>query len=108
LKEKLVNDEYKSYNDEENTKEIFASFVILKRMDDFKRVSKTLLPSMNEFKDVVTSYAIDNEKYMKFTRNDNIRSCVVRKGGLPMQCLLCQTSRSRYMSTEKAGWYTFM
>jgi hypothetical protein len=36
---------------------------------------------MNGFKDVVTTYAIDNEKYMKFTRNDNIRLSVVRKEG---------------------------
>jgi hypothetical protein len=70
---KLVKDEDEGYNDEGNTKENFASFVMLKRMDDFKQVSKTLFSSMNQFNDVATTYVIDNEKYMKFIRNDTIR-----------------------------------
>ncbi|GAU29374.1 hypothetical protein TSUD_31810 [Trifolium subterraneum] len=77
-------------NDEsdDGTKVHYPPFVIPKKMEGYKWVKGTTFSTREEFKEAISTYAVTNNRDLRYIKNDNERVRVGCKDGCPFVALL--------------------
>ncbi|GAU19392.1 hypothetical protein TSUD_76360 [Trifolium subterraneum] len=83
-------DELDTENDEsdDGTKVHYPPFVMPKKMEGYKWVKGTTFSTREEFKEVISTYVVTNNRDLRFIKNDKERVRVGCKDGCPFVALL--------------------